>query len=104
VKIVANFGIPVTVGIFGREQDATCWIRFDGGRRGPDVYTQTLIAGERVVCVWDSTGSLLFIANLLVDSSGVLELPSAEYGASGREDAAAAAPARPDLPKLKIKP
>ena len=78
VKIVANFGLPVTVGIFGREQDATCWIRFDGGRRGPDVYTQTLIAGERVVCVWDSTGSLLFIANLLVDSSGVLELPSAE--------------------------
>ena len=108
VKIVSNFGIPVTVGIFGQAKDATFRLRFDGGRTGPDVYTQNLIAGERVVCVWDSSGSLLFIADLNIDASGTLELPGpALYGAPRRDGAAAAAPARaprPDLPRLKIQP
>lgn len=102
--------MPVTVGIFGRQKDATCRIRFDGGRTGPDVYSQDLIAGERVVCVWDTNGALLFIADLSIDASGTLELPgSAEYGAAGRDGAAmldGAAPARspkPDLPRVRIK-
>ena len=87
VKIVSHFGIPVTVGIFGRQTDATFRLRFDGGRTGPDVYTQNLIAGQRVVCVWDSSGDLLFIADLNIDASGTLELPGpAEYrgGSPGR--------------------
>jgi len=112
VKIVSHFGIPVTVGIFGRQQDATFRLRFDGGRTGPDVYTQNLIAGQRVVCVWDSRGDLLFIADLDIDASGTLELPGpAEYGAARRGGAAmrdeAAAPARagrPDIPRVKIQP
>jgi hypothetical protein len=102
--------MPVTVGIFGQQKDATFRVRFDGGRRGPDVYSQDLIAGERVVCVWDTNGTLLFIADLNIDASGTLELPSSEeYGAAGRDDAATldgAAPARspkPDLPRLRIK-
>jgi hypothetical protein len=112
VKIVSHFGIPVTVGIFGKQTDATFRLRFDGGRTGPDVYTQNLIAGQRVVCVWDSSGDLLFIADLNIDASGTLELPGpAEYGAARRDGAAmrdeAAAPARaprPNLPTLKIQP
>lgn len=104
VKIVSQFGIPVTVGIFGRQEDATFRVRFDGGRTGPDVYSQNLIAGERVVCVWDGRGTLLFIADLNVDASGTLELPGGvEYGGAAREGAAAARAARPDLPRLKIK-
>ena len=112
VRIVSNFGIPVTVGIFGQPKDATFRVRFDGGRSGPDVYTQNLIGGERVVCVWDARGALLFIADLTIDASGTLELPEpAEYGAPRRGGAAArseqAAPAqvpRPDLPRLRIQP
>ena len=112
VKIVSHFGIPVTVGIFGKQTDATFRLRFDGGRTGPDVYTQNLIAGQRVVCVWDSSGDLLFIADLNIDASGTLELPGpAEYGAARRRGATArgepAAPAespRPDLPRVKIQP
>ena len=112
VKIVSNFGIPVTVGIFGRQRDATLRVRFDGGRTGPDVYAEDLIAGERVVCVWDSRGSLLFIADLTIDSSGTLELPGPEaYGAPARdgaqvlgEPAAPARAGRPDLPRVKIQP
>jgi len=102
--------MPVTVGIFGQQKDATFRVRFDGGRTGPDVYSQDLIAGERVVCVWEPNGTLLFIANLNIDASGTLELPgSEEYGAAGRDGAAirdGAAPARspkPDLPRLQIK-
>ena len=109
VKIISQFGMPVTVGIFGQQKDATFRVRFDGGRTGPDVYSQDLIAGERVVCVWDPSGVLLFIANLNIDASGTLELPGAEeYGAAGRDGAAmldGAAPARspkPDLPRLRI--
>ena len=112
VKIVSHFGIPVTVGIFGKQTDATFRLRFDGGRTGPDVYTQNLIAGQRVVCVWDSSGDLLFIADLNIDASGTLELPGpAEFGAARRDGAAmrdeAAAPARaprPNLPTIKIQP
>lgn len=105
VKIVSNFGIPVTVGIFGRQKDATLRVRFDGGRTGPDVFTEDLIAGERVVCVWDSRGALLYIADLLVDSRGTLELPGpAEYGAARDGAAAAARAEKPDLPRLKIQP
>lgn len=110
IKIVSQFGIPVTVGVFGRQNDATFRVRFDGGRTGPDVYSENLIAGERVVCVWDTDGVLLFIANLNIDASGTLELPgSQEFGAARRDGAAmldGAAPARspkPDLPRLRIK-
>ena len=112
VKIISQFGMPVTVGIFGQQKDATFRVRFDGGRTGPDVYSQDLIAGERVVCVWDSRGSLLFIADLTIDSSGTLELPGPEvHGAPARdgaqvlgEPAAPARAGRPDLPRVRIQP
>jgi hypothetical protein len=107
VRIVSQFGIPVTIGIFGRQDDATARIRFDGGRTGPDVTFRNLIGGERVICVWDAHGTLLFIADLIVDSSGTLEIPgvmAAAHAAEGRESAAPAPKmSSPDIPRLNIK-
>ena len=73
-----RFGAPHTVGIFGRPADAEVRIRFDGGRRGPDIYTiNRLTGGMRIICVWDTTGEIVFYDMVLVDRSGTLRIPVA---------------------------
>jgi hypothetical protein len=107
VKVVSHFGIPVTIGIFGRQKDATFRVTFDGGRTGPDVYSLSLLSGERVICVWDTRGSLLFISDVVVDRSGTLDIPDVGY-APARGGAAERGEARdggagPDIPRLRIR-
>jgi len=106
VTIISRFGIPVRVGIFGYAKDATFRLDFDGGRSGPDVYTQELIAGERVVFVWDTARRPLLVAQVSIDSDGELELGPL-YAAAASEPGAArdAAPKEGfGLPQLQIKP
>ena len=117
VTIVSEFGFPVRVGILGYSERATFRLTFDGGRTGPDVFEQELIAGDRVIIVWDARGRRLMVADLTVDSSGTLVL-GPQFGAAARRGggaavrggvpaggrAAAAAPAEGDIPRLKIKP
>ncbi len=124
VTIVSEFGYPVRVGIFGFTERATFRLTFDGGRTGPDVYTQELIAGDRVLIVWDMRGRRLLVADLPVTNSGTLVLGPQIAMAAKRADGAAAArgaaPARGAatprgadaakadkanaIPRLKIKP
>ena len=115
VTIVSEFGIPVRVGIFGYSERATFRLTFDGGRTGPDVYDQELIAGDRVIIVWDTRGRRLMVADVTIDSSGTLVL-GPQFGAAARRGAAvrggapaggraaAAAPMGGDIPRLKITP
>jgi hypothetical protein len=72
-----QFGAPHTVGIFGRPKSSEIRIRFDGNRRGPDVYAARLNGGMRVVCVWDTNGELVFFDSVFVDRSGTLRIPAA---------------------------
>ena len=71
-----QFGAPHTVGIFGRTKTGTTRISFDGGRTGPDVYTQSLSGGMRVVCVWNANGDVVFLDSLYVDRAGTLRIPA----------------------------
>lgn len=108
VKIVSQYGFPVRVGIFGYSTQANCRIDFDGGRTGPDVYTQELIAGERVVFVWDRQQRPLLVARVTVDTNGTLVVgpgfgAAARGGPAARAEAGAGA-APLNLPELKIEP
>jgi len=114
VTIVSDFGIPVRVGIFGYSERATFRLTFDGGRTGPDVYTQELIGGARVVIVWNTQGRRLLVADLTVDGSGTLVLgpqfaraagaAALGAGAAPRAAEGGGAPLEGDIPRLKIKP
>lgn len=108
VTIVSHFGIPVRVGIFGYSKDATFRLDFDGGRTGPDVYTQELIAGDRVIIVWDTRGRRLFVAEVTIDSKGTLHLEpqfgAAAARAEGGNPRVGGAAAEGDIPRLKITP
>jgi hypothetical protein len=90
-----GYGIPHTVGFFGRQDSAQIRIRFDGGRAGtgPDITTVTLFGGERMVCVWDTSGNILFYSTAIIDRRGTLFIPGgagrgAAVGADGGAGAA----------------
>ncbi len=99
VTIVSHFDQPVTIGLFGRQSDATFRVQFDGGR---SAYRAELIKGERMVCVWDASGSLLFAADLYVDSSGTLDV--GDIAMDGPVGKGAAAKSPPHMPTLRIRP
>jgi hypothetical protein len=108
VTIISEFGFPVRVGIFGYSEQATFRLSFDGGRTGPDVYQQKLIAGDRVIIVWDTRGRRLLVADLTVNSSGALVLgpqiaAAAAKRETGNEPRGAKAKSNA-IPRLKIKP
>ncbi len=81
-----GYGIPHTVGFFGRQNSAQLRIRFDGGRAGtgPDITTVTLYGGERMVCVWDARGDILFYCTAIIDRPGTLVIPVGAGRAAAR--------------------
>jgi hypothetical protein len=102
VNIVSQFGVPVTIGLFGRKKDATSRLAYDGVQ--PDEVLWRLDGGERVVVVWDRKGRLMFASELLVDRSGTLEIPgfAAHFEGGGRDGERGGAMYDHGIPRLSI--